>query len=156
MTEAFCDEMESSGRLRGGGRGAGCPRRSAVRDANFSRLPTASWNTGDVHARAYVRWMEIEHSITFIRDQLHAFLGGGLKAAGSNRLGGVVLAMPPQRLAALVEGWRGEICHVAVGPTPRAGWRVIKWWTRQPTTGRGWRLRCATSRSRIFRSATRA
>jgi Ni,Fe-hydrogenase III large subunit len=72
----------------------------------FHHIPISSGDSGDVFARAYVRWLEIQRSVTFIREQLSAL------PRGPARRGGGELA--PLRLAtALVEGWRGEICHVA-------------------------------------------
>ncbi len=73
----------------------------------FAHIPVATWHTGDVFARAYVRWLEIQRSAAFVREQLTALPDGPLRA-------------PVGRLAAdglavsLVEGWRGEICHVAL------------------------------------------
>ncbi len=62
---------------------------------------------GDVMARAMVRWKESLASLEFIRDLLDSLPGGAVTAdcgkAGGDRL-----------TAALVEGWRGEICHVAI------------------------------------------
>ncbi len=73
----------------------------------FAQLPVATAETGDVFARAYVRWLEIQRSIVFVREQLQALPGGPVWAA----LG----PLAPERLAvSLVEGWRGEICHVAL------------------------------------------
>ncbi|MFA6034875.1 MAG: hydrogenase [Myxococcota bacterium] len=73
-------------------------------------LPVAAWNTGDVFARAFVRWQEIRQSATFVLDQLRA-LPSGPACAG----GGDAGRLPENHLAvSLIEGWRGEICHVAV------------------------------------------
>ena len=36
----------------------------------FAHIPVATWHSGDVFARAYVRWLEIQHSITFVGEQL--------------------------------------------------------------------------------------
>jgi len=70
-------------------------------------IPVALADSGDVFARAYVRWLEIQRSVTFVREQLEAVPRGPVRAAPG--------ALGPQRLAAaLVEGWRGEICHVAL------------------------------------------
>lgn len=73
----------------------------------FAQVPVSTWMTGDVFARAYVRWMEIQRSIAFIRGQLAAFPDGPVRASvGPMKAGHFV--------ATLVEGWRGEICHVAL------------------------------------------
>ncbi|MDR2850191.1 MAG: NADH-quinone oxidoreductase subunit C [Verrucomicrobiota bacterium] len=73
----------------------------------FSQVPVATCESGDVFARAYLRWLEIEYSVAFIRDQLHALPGGAPRAP--------VGALAPDRFAvALGEGWRGEVCHVAI------------------------------------------
>ena len=73
----------------------------------FSAIPVATTNTGDVFARAYVRWLEIQRSADFVREQLQMLAGGATRK-------------PPGALAAdsfvvsLVEGWRGKICHVVM------------------------------------------
>jgi Ni,Fe-hydrogenase III large subunit len=72
----------------------------------FAQIPVSTWESGDVFARAYVRWLEARRSAEFVRARLSAL------PAGPTR---VPCARPaPERIcAALVEGWRGEICHVA-------------------------------------------
>jgi Ni,Fe-hydrogenase III large subunit len=73
----------------------------------FAQVPVAGWHTGDVFARAYVRWLEVQHSGDFIQEQLSGLPAGPLKAkVGPLRPGMLVVS--------LVEGWRGEICHVAL------------------------------------------
>ena len=73
----------------------------------FSHIPVATCDTGDVFARAYVRWLEIQQSLEFIREQIHALPAGALRAP--------IGAPAPARFAiALTEGWRGEVCHVAI------------------------------------------
>ncbi len=73
----------------------------------FSHIPISTWTTGDVFARAYVRWLEIQRSVAFIKDQLKAFPGGPVRAD-------VGALKPEQLVVSLVEAWRGEICHVAM------------------------------------------
>jgi Ni,Fe-hydrogenase III large subunit len=46
----------------------------------FAQVPVSTWTTGDVFARAYVRWLEIQRSIAFIREQLAAFPDGPVRA----------------------------------------------------------------------------
>lgn len=73
----------------------------------FTQVPISTWTTGDVFARTFVRWLEIQRSVAFIREQLEAFPDGPICAD--------VGPLKPDHLAvALVEGWRGEICHVAL------------------------------------------
>lgn len=70
-------------------------------------VPVATWPGGDVFARARVRWLEMQHSGAFLLEQLDAAPEGDVSSPGS--------AFTPGSLAvALVEGWRGEICHVAI------------------------------------------
>ncbi len=73
----------------------------------FAHIPTSAWHGGDVFARAFVRWLEIERSTEFIRTQMHNL------PAGEARLP----AAPPgpdRFVLSLTEGWRGEICHAAL------------------------------------------
>jgi Ni,Fe-hydrogenase III large subunit len=73
----------------------------------FTQIPVATATTGDVFARAQVRWLEMQRSLTFVREQLAALPEGSLQR-GCDRLA------PRHLVASLVEGWRGEICHVAI------------------------------------------
>jgi Ni,Fe-hydrogenase III large subunit len=69
------------------------------------QVPVSVAGFGDVHARAWVRWLECNRSIAFVREQLAALPGGQVRAPGG--------PLRPDRLAvSLVEGWRGEIAHV--------------------------------------------
>lgn len=73
----------------------------------FAHIPIATYDSGDVLARAYVRWFEVQQSIGFIREQLRALPPGAVQAP----LG----PLAADRLAVtLSEGWRGEVCHVAL------------------------------------------
>jgi Ni,Fe-hydrogenase III large subunit len=73
----------------------------------FAQVPVSTWGTGDVFGRAYVRWLELQRSIEFIQSQIEMMPSGGImvepKATAPNSL-----------VVSLVEGWRGEICHVAI------------------------------------------
>jgi Ni,Fe-hydrogenase III large subunit len=73
----------------------------------FAQIPVSTWHTGDVFARAYVRWLEIQRSAAFVREQLTAFPEGPAR----EEIGSLA---PDAISVALVEGWRGEICHVAI------------------------------------------
>jgi len=63
--------------------------------------------TGDVFARAQQRWREIENSLAFLMQVLEDAGDGPVMAA-------VGPLMPNALVVSLVEGWRGEIVHVAV------------------------------------------
>ncbi|MBI3828157.1 MAG: NADH-quinone oxidoreductase subunit C [Planctomycetes bacterium] len=73
----------------------------------FAQIPVSTWTTGDVFARAYVRWLEIQRSVAFIKEQLQALPDGPIREP-------VGALKPDQFVVTLVEGWRGEICHVAM------------------------------------------
>jgi Ni,Fe-hydrogenase III large subunit len=65
-------------------------------------------STGDVHARAVVRWQEIESSLRLVEellDQLPAQTGPLLQPVPALR--------PLQVAVAVIEGWRGPVLHVA-------------------------------------------
>ncbi|HEV3080726.1 MAG TPA: NADH-quinone oxidoreductase subunit C [Gemmataceae bacterium] len=70
----------------------------------FAQIPVSTAQTGDVFARAYVRWLEIQRSVAFVREQLQALPAGPVRA-----MPGPLAAN--QLVVTLVEGWRGEICH---------------------------------------------
>jgi Ni,Fe-hydrogenase III large subunit len=73
----------------------------------MTNLPVATAFHGDVCARTMIRWQEAQKSMDFIEEQLRQTPGGGHRVQASSCAG--------DRLAiALTEGWRGEICHVAI------------------------------------------
>lgn len=73
----------------------------------FAQIPVSSWHSGDVFARAYVRWLEVDRSGQFLLNQLPQLPDGADQApVGALRANALVVS--------LVEGWRGEICHVAL------------------------------------------
>lgn len=74
----------------------------------YAQIPVSTWQSGDVFARAFVRWLEIQRSIAFIREQM-PMLGGGRE----NHVE-IHSIRPNAMTVAMVEGWRGEICHVAL------------------------------------------
>jgi len=73
----------------------------------FAQIPISTWHTGDVFARAYVRWLEVQRSAAFVREQLTALPAGATRADAES-------PEPDALAVALVEGWRGEICHVGL------------------------------------------
>jgi Ni,Fe-hydrogenase III large subunit/NADH:ubiquinone oxidoreductase subunit C len=74
---------------------------------SMSQIPVVTARSGDVYARSLVRWLEIERSLDFLQEQLA-------------QLPGVAIQYPvgpvgaDQFAVSLTEGWRGEICHVAL------------------------------------------
>ncbi|MGD0671851.1 MAG: hydrogenase [Candidatus Binatus sp.] len=73
----------------------------------FAQIPISKWHSGDVFARAWLRWLEIQRSGAFVREQFASMPDGPiLSPAGT---------LPADHLVvSFVEGWRGEICHVAI------------------------------------------
>lgn len=70
-------------------------------------------NSGDVLARARVRWEEVLESINIIEKLLNELPQEKLRTEVSKKL------KPDTFAVSLVEGWRGEVCHVAL--TDRKG-----------------------------------
>jgi Ni,Fe-hydrogenase III large subunit len=78
----------------------------------FAQVPVTVWPGGDVFARGRVRWLELQRSGKFVLDQLASAPPGEIHAS--------LPALGAEHLAvAMVESWRGEVCHVAL--TDRAG-----------------------------------
>lgn len=78
----------------------------------FAQIPVAVWPGGDVFARARVRWLELQRSGRFLIEQL--------KSGPPDEIQAPMSGLAADTLAVgLVEGWRGEICHVAI--TDHAG-----------------------------------
>ena len=72
-----------------------------------SQIPVMTAESGDVYARALVRWLEALKSLDFLDEHISRLPGGQFR----NR----TEAPKPEKLAvAMAEGWRGEICHVAI------------------------------------------
>jgi Ni,Fe-hydrogenase III large subunit len=92
--------------------------RAHFAQAPYDRLavPMALHETGDVYARARVRWLEIQNSVAFIRQALDL-----LEAEQGPLRAGPLPALAPDSLCvSLAEAWRGEVCHAALtGPDGR-------------------------------------
>jgi Ni,Fe-hydrogenase III large subunit len=73
----------------------------------FTHIPISCWHDGDVFARAYVRWLEIQRSADFILAQLDSLPEGPIRSP-------VGPPAPDRFVVSMTEGWRGEICHVAI------------------------------------------
>ena len=73
----------------------------------FVQVPLAVYESGDVFARAYVRALEVEKSLKFVDEELATLPGGAtMKPCGK--------LAPAQLAVSLVEGFRGEVCHLAL------------------------------------------
>ena len=73
----------------------------------YAMIPVSSWHAGDVFGRAQVRWLEVQRSLQFARELLGSLPGGPLRRE-------VPVLAADHVAVSLTEGWRGEICHVAV------------------------------------------
>ena len=85
-----------------------------------AQVPISTWHSGDVFARAYIRWLEIRRSAEFALYQLRSLPGGEARTVSG--------PLAPGRICvSLVEGWRGEICHVGwTDPAGRlAGYKIV-------------------------------
>lgn len=75
----------------------------------MTHLPVATGFHGDVCSRTMIRWQEAQKSMDFIEEQLRQIPGG------KHCSDPTAVSEPEAKLAiALTEGWRGEICHVAL------------------------------------------
>lgn len=73
----------------------------------FANIPISTAHHGDVNSRAFVRWLEIQRSLRFLNERLQSMSEGTVRAQTK--------PIRPNHLAvSMVEGWRGEICHVAI------------------------------------------
>jgi Ni,Fe-hydrogenase III large subunit len=104
------DKAELLGIVGPAARASGC-RRDVRREHpagfyRFAQIPPQTLATGDVYARAMIRWLEIQQSLRFIEEHLQALPSGAIKTTCGAR-------QPGKVAAALVEGWRGETVHAA-------------------------------------------
>lgn len=112
-------EAEDLGLVGPAARACGCMRDVRCDHPNgifrFSHVPVAVQATGDVYARAVVRWLELQRSLDFVLELLGSRLQGKtFSPVGSLR--------PNAMSIGLSETWRGEAMHVAF--TDEAG-RVV-------------------------------
>lgn len=73
----------------------------------FAQAPIAVWPSGDVFARARVRSLEVQRSGEYLCKQLEDPVAGEC-------FGEVPAPAPDTFAVSLVEGWRGEVCHMAL------------------------------------------
>ncbi|HEY3347118.1 MAG TPA: NADH-quinone oxidoreductase subunit C [Nitrospirota bacterium] len=73
------------------------------------KTPEAGCSDGDVYSRAMVRWVEAQDSAGFVKSMLESLPAGEVMAvSGESKL------RPEGIAVTLAEGWRGEVCHVAI------------------------------------------
>ncbi|HSP33086.1 MAG TPA: hydrogenase [Thermoanaerobaculia bacterium] len=73
----------------------------------FVHVPVMTAHHGDVNSRAFVRWLELQRSAEFVIEQLRT-----LPATAVRRETGALAS--DSIVVSLTEGWRGEVCHVAL------------------------------------------
>lgn len=73
----------------------------------FYNIPISTCSSGDVFARAFVRWLEIQRSVDFVFGQLD-------KLSGKDIVSPIKGVKPDNIVVSLIEGWRGEICHIII------------------------------------------
>ena len=73
----------------------------------YAQIPVSTAWAGDVFARALVRWVEVQRSLEFVREQLASLPRGDVRVECG--------ALRPDELAvAMEEGWRGEVVHAVL------------------------------------------
>ncbi len=80
----------------------------------FAHIPVCSHDSGDVFSRAHVRWREVQASCAFLLEHLGRTDTPFRAQKGKEIAAGPLPARASALTVALVEGWRGEICHVAI------------------------------------------
>jgi Ni,Fe-hydrogenase III large subunit len=105
-------------------RASGCDR-DVRRDHPFGiyrfvHIPVALVESGDVMARALVRWLEAQRSMMFLREQWNELPQESLSRDSQD-------LAPESLVVAMVEGWRGEIVHLAVtsGDGRLVGYKIV-------------------------------
>ncbi len=96
----------------------------------FHQIPPSTTDSGDVFARAMVRWLETLRAFTFVEEMLQALPASDFRADPG----------PLKRdhmAVSLTEGWRGEICHVAV-TDGKGKSRITRSSIQASTTGSAW------------------
>ena len=118
------DVAEALGFVGPAARASGCDR-DVRRDHPFgifryAHIPVALVGSGDVMARALVRWLETQRSMTFLREQLNELPPETLSI-------GAPVPAPESLAVSMVEGWRGEIVHLAVTSADGrlAGYKIV-------------------------------
>ena len=89
----------------------------------FYNIPVSTASSGDVYARALLRWNESQRSIEFLLEILGQIPPGELFVKTAP-------LRPCQMALGLVEGWRGEILHVAI---TGADSRIVRYKIKDPS-----------------------
>ena len=106
------ETAEALGVVGPAARASGC-RRDVRQDHpagyfRFAQVTPQVLATGDVYARAMVRWLEAQQSLRFLEEHLPAL------PAGETRIEPGARRHPDALAVGLAEGWRGETAHVVV------------------------------------------
>jgi Ni,Fe-hydrogenase III large subunit len=88
----------------------------------FTHIPVSTWHTGDVFARAYVRWLEVQRSLAFLGEQLDALPEGEVIEEGEKGTGPICRNGPPAGTdrAPSTDGRRWSAHKLDQSPFPRA------------------------------------
>jgi Ni,Fe-hydrogenase III large subunit len=73
-------------------------------------VQTALAESGNVHSRAWIRWVELAESQRYLSEALVDLAG----SAPDPRVGPLPPLAPDSLCVALTEGWRGEVLHLAM------------------------------------------
>jgi Ni,Fe-hydrogenase III large subunit len=88
-------------------RASGVPYDIRSQEPEYSSMKIPTIATGDVFARAMIRWLEIEASYKFIHEVIE-----GIDRPEDDVNAGII--QPESIAVSLTEAWRGEVCHVAI------------------------------------------
>ncbi|MBI4309430.1 MAG: hydrogenase [Candidatus Omnitrophica bacterium] len=89
----------------------------------FHHIPISTVSSGDVYARSLIRWIESQRSIEFLLEVLDQMPKGNLQAK-------TPVLKPNHMVLAMVEGWRGEIVHVAMTDSNS---RIVRYKIKDPS-----------------------
>ena len=104
-----CDEIGMVGvAARACGRGIDVRHDFPFGIYRFVHIPVMTAHHGDVNSRAFVRWLELQRSADFVERQFRTLPATAVRADVPAALASDTI------VASLTEGWRGEICHVAI------------------------------------------
>lgn len=84
-------------------------------NAKFPLEPGHEIMTGDVAARALIRWHEMRDSLRLLQELLPNLPSGDVNGLDAREA--LSPCQPDALVVSLVEGWRGEICHTAITDT---------------------------------------